>query len=498
MRRAPDWLARRARLSGRAPALVDARTGSATTYAEWNRRANQTARWLESMGLQRGEGVAVLAANSELYLDVWFACGKLGAVLQPLNGRLPASVLEDLLGRTSPRVLLFDEGHQEKIPTLPAAKTSLAEMARQRSDLDDGDRAPRAELGDPWVYCATGGTTGRPKLAVLTHENVVWNAMGTAASWGLGPRHRALLNAPLFHTGGLNVFTAPLVWAGGASWVAPRFDADQVLELVDRGAITHFFGVPTMFLALQALPRFDRVDWSGVELVISGGAPCPDPVFQRFWSRGVPFKTGYGLTEAGPNNFWLPEEELREKPGDVGYPLMHVETRIVVEDEEVFESGVAGELELRGPHVISEYFADPEATRAALRPEGWLRTGDLAVRDSEGSHRIVGRKKDMYISGGENVYPAEVESVLYGYPGVTAAAVVGIPDPRWGEVGRAFVVLRAGETIEALQTWLVPRLADYQRPRSFVSVAALPTTGAGKVDKARLLREDPTIFAIRP
>ncbi|RME10045.1 MAG: long-chain fatty acid--CoA ligase, partial [Ardenticatenia bacterium] len=223
---------------------------------------------------------------------------------------------------------------------------------------------------------------------------------------------------------------------------------------------------------------------------ISGGAPCPRPVFERFFEKGVAFKTGYGLTEAGPNNFWLPPEDVQRKVGAVGFPLMHVETRIVADDGRDCEAGEVGELLIRGPHVIPGYWNRPDATASTI-VDGWLHTGDLAHCDEEGYTYIVGRKKDVIISGGENIYPAEVESVMLGHPAVSEAALIPVPDPKWGEVGRAVVVCRAGQslTAEALLAWLRERLAGYKVPKSVVFVDELPKTGAGKVDKQALVRQ---------
>lgn len=483
---APDWLARRAQLTGSDPALINAETGRVTTYTHWNARVNQTARWLQGLGVGAGARVALLAGNSETWLDVWFACGKLGAILQALNWRLPALSLKRLIDHAQPRLLLVDRSHASvgEAAANDTPTRQLAALEGERAGLSEGVLdGHRPTLEDPWVLCPTGGTTGLPKLAVLTHGNILWNAAGTAASWQLHAKSRALLNAPLFHTGGMNVFTAPLVWAGGASVVCDGFDAGQVLDHVARGAITCFFGVPTMFQVIQRHPRFASTDFSRLELVISGGAPCPSPVFDAFWDRGLDFKTGYGLTEAGPNNFWLPHDQVREKPGAVGYPLLHVEARLL--NEQGADSS-EGELLLRGPHVVPGYYQDPEATGEAIDEEGWLHTGDLARRDSEGSYTIFGRKKDMYISGGENVYPAEVESVLSAHPSVVEVAVVGRPDDKWGEVGHAFVVGMPSLSEEIIRSWIEGRLAKYQQPARYTFLDALPRTGAGKIDVGRL------------
>ncbi|MBN2472028.1 MAG: AMP-binding protein, partial [Anaerolineae bacterium] len=283
-------------------------------------------------------------------------------------------------------------------------------------------------------------------------------------------------------------FTLPLIHIGGASIVCKGFDADQVFDLIAGGGVTLYFGVPTMFIMLQQHARWAQADFSRLKLVISGGAPCPLPVFEKFWAKGVDFKTGYGLTEAGPNTFWLPAEDVRRKPGAVGFPLFHVDVRVVRPDGTPCGPDEPGELLIRGPHVTPGYWNNPQATAEAI-VDGWLRTGDLASRDSEGYYTIVGRLKDMIISGGENIYPAEVESVMHAHPVVAEAALIGVPDETWGEVGRAVVALAAGHSLTAdeLVEFLRGRLARYKVPKSVVFVDALPKTGAGKVDKSALV-----------
>jgi fatty-acyl-CoA synthase len=307
---------------------------------------------------------------------------------------------------------------------------------------------------------------------------------------GLTPDDVTILNSPLFHTGGLNVFTAPLVHIGGTSIVCRSFDVDQVFDLIRDASVTLYFGVPTMFISMQGHPRWPQADFSRLKLVISGGAPCPLPVFEKFWARGVDFKTGYGLTEAGPNTFWLPREDVRRKPGAVGFPLFHVDVKVVKEDGELCDVDTVGELLVRGPHVCAGYWNRPADTAHAFDADGWLHTGDLARRDAEGYYTIVGRSKDMIISGGENVYPAEVESVLHANPGVAEAALIAVPDERWGQVGRAIVIPQPGThlTPEELTAFCLERLARFKIPKSFVFVDALPKTAAGKIDK-KLLQE---------
>ncbi len=260
------------------------------------------------------------------------------------------------------------------------------------------------------MLCYTGGSTGAPRGVVQTHGGILWNAINTVASWDLGAGDTAIVNAPLFHTGGLHVCATPLVHAGGASILCRRFDPEQVFDLVAGGEATLLFGVPTMFVMLEQHARWGGADLSRLRLVIGGGAPVPARLFESFFARGVELRLGYGLTEAGPNNFWLPRELARAKPGSVGHPLLHVEARLVDDGGVIERADAVGELQLRGPHVMAGYFRDPEATATAMGQGGWLATGDLARRDGDGAYSIVGRRKEMFISGGENVHPAEVRS----------------------------------------------------------------------------------------
>ncbi len=497
-----DFLDKRANLTPGRLALRDAATGRELTYAAWNAAANRTANFLRSLGVGAGDRVAVYAGNCVEYLDVWMACAKAGAILQNLNWRLTARELAHLVNDAAPRVLVYSDEFAANVNALRSAAPGVRHFVPLGGAAGAGDpafslrdREPetfagRPELGPdaPWVICYTGGTTGLPKGAILTHLNMTWNSVNTVVSWGLGADDVALLNAPLFHTGGLNVFTLPLVHAGGASVVCKGFDVAQAFELIERGGVTVFFGVPTMFVLMQEHPAWARADFSRLKIVISGGAPCPRPVFEKFWDKGVDFKTGYGLTEAGPNTFWLPPEDVRRKPGSVGKPVFHVDAKVVGPEGAECPPGVAGELAVRGPHVSPGYWNDPAATAAAIR-DGWLHTGDLAERDAEGYYTIVGRLKDMIISGGENVYPAEVESAMHAHPAVAEAALVGRPDETWGEVGLAVVALKPGLALaEAdLLAFLRERLAKYKVPKAAVFVDELPKTGPGKIDKRALV-----------
>ncbi|MFN3596520.1 MAG: acyl-CoA synthetase [Rubricoccaceae bacterium] len=496
---APDWLAARARLSPERVGLVERATGRQTTFAAWHARARRTAALLHRLGVRAGDRVAVLAANRAEMLDLLFACGTLGAILHPLNGRLASPELQRVVAASQPRAFLHAAAFAETAAVLRAAlppgcvrlaldgsgdaDVAFAERAREAVREDLG---ATATCDTPWLIVNTGGTTGLPKGAVLTHGNLLANASGTVASWGLRDDDVAPLQLPLYHVGGFNVFCLPLVWIGGTTVLCTGFDADETFDLLP--SVTRYIGVPAMFAALQAHPRWPSADFSTLRLVISGGAPCPPAISRAFWDRGVLFRQGYGLTEATGNNFWLPDAEVRARPGSVGRPMLHVEARVVdPETGAACAPGQTGELLLRGPHVMAGYWQRPEATAEVLC-DGWLRTGDLARTDAEGFYTIVGRRKEMFISGGENVYPSEVEAALLAHPGVAEAAVVGVPDARWGEVGHAFVVPTPAVALsaEALEAFLAERLARYKRPAALTFVAALPRTPLGKIDKNAL------------
>jgi fatty-acyl-CoA synthase len=498
-----DWLARRAQLTPDRVALVDRTSGTETTYAQWNARANRTARLLQRLGVGKGDRVAVYASNCPQYLDLFWAAPKIGAVLQNLNWRLTVHELRCIVASGGPKVFIYGPQWREPARELAASFTRIEhvialdgpapgelELAERDAMNDRVEAPPALTLDDPWGIYYTGGTTGLPKGAILTHGNIAWNSVNTVTSWGLHAGHSAPLQLPFFHIGGPNIFMTPLVHVGGTTILCAGFDPEDTFDLVERAGITHYVGVPTMFQMLQEHPRWPTADFSRLELVISGGAPCPLPVMEKFWERGVDFKMGYGLTEASGNNFWLPPGEVRRKKGSVGYPNFHIDMKTIREDGSACGSHEAGELLIRGPHVFAGYWNDPAATAATLQG-GWLHTGDIAMRDEDGCYTVLGRSKEMFISGGENVYPAEIESVLLAHPGVSGAAVVGVPHETWGEVGRAFIVVEGHYDEAALRAFLAERLARYKLPRSIVVVDALPLTAIGKIDKKSLAAMEP-------
>jgi fatty-acyl-CoA synthase len=495
-----DWLEKRALLTPDRVGIVDWLSGEETTFEEWNARANRTANYLRSLGIDKGELVSVYSSNRMEYVDLFFACGKIGAILHNLNWRLTVHELAGILAEAPPQVLIYTEEWADNLdqlrPGLDSVRHFVAMDAPRGSDrsLSERDESspvlndrPNLHPDDPWGIYYTGGTTGLPKGAVMTHGNITWNSVNTVTTWGVTSDHVAALQLPFFHVGGPNIFLMPLVHVSGRTILCREFDLDQTFDLLDRGGITHYVGVPTMFQMIQQDPRWEAADFSKLALVISGGAHCPLPIMELFWDRGVDFKMGYGLTEATGNNFWLPQDRVREKIGSVGIPVFHADMKIIAEDGTTLGPNEEGELLIRGPHITPGYWMKPEATAETIK-DGWLHTGDMAMVDDDGCFTVLGRSKDMFISGGENVYPAEVESVMLSHPRVKEAALVGIPEEKWGEIGAAFLVVDSADDFseEEFLAFMGERVAKYKLPRSVVLLDELPLTAIGKIDKKLL------------
>jgi fatty-acyl-CoA synthase len=474
------WAETWARFRPEAEAVVDLGTGRRWTWRALHEEARAWAAWLHERGVGRGDVVALLAQNRGETLALLFACADLGAILFPMNWRLSPAELAWQLDHSGARVLLADA---ENTGRLPGAE-GLATPAPARAP------APvEVALSDPWVLMYTSGSSGRPKGALLTHRQLHWNALNTLLACDLRADDCTLTFAPLFHTGGLNSLTTPLLHRGGRVLLTPRLDVGEALRTIAAERVTLLMGVPTIFQMIADHPDFERTDLSSVRDALCGGAPLPMPLLERYAARGVPLRQGFGLTEVGPNCFSLPHADVRRKSGTVGQPIHHVAAKVVRDDGSECDPGEPGELLLKGPAVFGGYWRDPVATAAAV-VDGWFRTGDVLSRDEQGYFTVRGRKKEMYISGGENVYPAEIEALLVECPGVALAAVVGVPDPRWGEVGHAFVEARPGQSLsaEAVRAFLEGRLARFKLPKHIAVLDELPRTGSGKIDKQRLQR----------
>jgi len=490
-----NWLGMHARFRPRAEALVQVGGGEAAarrlTYGEAYDRSLRWAGRLRAEGVGPGDRVAVLAHNTVETFVLLFACAELGAVLVPLNWRLTAPELRYQLERTAPRAVLGDStflGVLRSVrSTLPALPAPLL--------LDDDPAAAPAEgpgsgLDAPWVILFTSGSTGNPKGALLSHGQLHWNAVNTVLACDLTQADSTLTFTPLFHTGGLNCLSSPLLHRGGRVVVTRGFAAAEALRLIPGERITTLMGVPTIFQLMAEQPGFAAADLGSVRDALCGGAPLSVPLLRTYLARGIPLRQGFGLTEVGPNCFSMPAADAERKAGSVGMPIHHVDARLVRADGAECGADEPGELVLGGPAVCSGYWQDPDATAKALRG-GWFHTGDVLSRDAEGFFWVRGRIKEMFISGGENVYPAEVEAALLQCGGVREAAVVGVPDARWGEVGAAWVTVdaSAGDPAEVAARVLAElrdRVAKYKVPKTLRIEPALPRTASGKVDKPAL------------
>ncbi len=452
------------------------------SYRELDRLATGWAEKLEGMGVGPGDRVSLLAPPGPRSVALLLGCLKVGAALVPHNLRATPSEIAGQLERIQPRLLLQDPSVQppEGLPF----PTAPFDDPPPGGEGGKGRTPPQWET--PALILFTGGSTGTPKGAVLSLRQLLTNSVQTIVTWRLGPQDSTLVVYPLFHTGGWNVLTLPLLVAGGHVALLPRWDPARALSVLERPGVTVFSAVPSMLGDLASLPEFSSARFPTLRWVKSGGGTSPPWVVDAFRSKGVPFYQGYGLTEAGPNLFYSDPEDLSH-PTTVGRPGLFSDLRLV---DEKGDDANAGELLVAGPLLFSGYHGDPEETRAT-RVGAYFRTGDILRRDGEGFFYFVGRRKLMYKSGGENVYPTEVEDALESHPSIAEAAVVGVPDPKWGEAGLAFYRSASPLPDDEIREFLRSRLAHYKVPREFLRVPAIPRTPAGKKDYPRLLREVP-------
>ncbi|MBI4788542.1 MAG: long-chain fatty acid--CoA ligase [Chloroflexi bacterium] len=504
-----DYLGRRAIYSPDKLAIVD--TGKEPewrlTYRQMNERANRFASWLRSAGVGKGDRVAIFARDGVEHLDCFFACSKLGAIHTALNWRLHWREAQAIVQNTTPKVLIFSDDFKDGVAELKTAITNyklpilnclhiegngISGSRHFESTLQSSDASPvtceSLEAEDIAALIFTGGTTGLPKAAQVSHRMIAWNTLNTVIH---DVAHDDIyLNVfPMFHTGGLFVYTLPQVIFGGTTILLREFKGAKILEIIEREKVTIFGGVPTMYQMLTQAENWATADLSSLRFCTSGGAPLPVPLVEKYTAeKDVRFKQGFGMTEFGPGLFALAPEDAIRKAGSIGRPNFFVDARIVDEANRPLGPNEIGELVLKGPSYSSGYFNNPDSSAAVVDAEGWFHTGDLAKYDEERYFYIVDRKKDMFLSGGENVYPVEIEKALYQHPAVHMCAVIGVPDAKWGEVGKAIVVLKPGThaTEEEMLKFLTERLAKYKVPRSVVFVDALPISSAGKISKREL------------
>lgn len=488
-----SWPARRIRMTPDKLVFSDA-TGE-VTYAQFDDRVTRLAHGLRALGVQRGDRVAYLGPNATSFAEALFATARLGAVYLPMNTRLSPPETAYILGDAEPKLVIWAPPHGELVDApeirdlgipLVAVAPRTPEERSYASLFATGDVERIDEsvsLDDLMMIQYTSGTSGRPKGVMLTHGNVTWNTYNTLIDADLTSNEVALISAPLFHTAALDQQLMTIFVKGGTMLLEPTWDPDRVLQLIEKHRITMLFGVTTMYLSLLQAPAWESSDLSSLSTLMCGGAPVPEMLLRDYAKRGLIIAQAYGMTESAPGATYLRTGRALEKIGSAGTSCYWTDVRVV--DGAFADSpvGEAGEILIQGPNVTPGYWRNPEATASTFVEDGWLRSGDLAKKDADGFIYIVDRLKDMIISGGENVYPAEVEAAIYENDAVAECAVIGVPDPKWGELGRAVVVLKPGRTAtpESILSGLDGILARYKIPRSAVIVDELPHNASGKL-----------------
>ncbi|WP_369046296.1 o-succinylbenzoate--CoA ligase [Sinomonas sp. P10A9] len=508
-----SWLHRRRPKSGPKVALVAGERE--ISYDELSERADRLANALRRRGVARGDRVAYLGENDPAFVETFFAAGLLGAIFIPLNTRLAAPELQYQLQDSGAR-LLVNGSALEALAAAAAEDTGV----RNRLVVGQAEPAPTAQAGlavergielyeqalaaapaevidetvthdDGALILYTSGTTGRPKGALLTHGNITWNCINVITDMDVNRNDVALMISPLFHVASLDMGLLPMLLKGATVVLESRFEPGQVLRTIQERGVTSLNGVPTTFQMLCEHPDWDATDLSSLDKLTCGGSAVPVRVLEAYEGRGLGFSNGYGMTETAPGATTLPVWRSKEKAGSSGLPQFFTDIRIADPLGQVLAPGEVGEIQIAGPNVIKEYWNRTDATRESYADGIWFKSGDMGYRDEEGFLFVSDRLKDMIISGGENIYPAEVEAVIVELDAVASVAVIGVPDDKWGEVPRAIVTLREGTSLTeaSVRAHLDGRLARYKIPKSVVFVTEMPRTASGKIRKAELRRQ---------
>lgn len=508
---ASDWVAFHADRTPDKIALIDQHTGQELSYFALNQRASQLATVMrDNWDAKAGDRLAILAKNSAEYFVFQQACIKLGAMMLPLNWRLAVPELVFICNNAEALGIIYDNCFADSIPEL-LAETSLEYCLRITQNEIPSDTMPSYEdaiesassdvvmnpqttHATPMTIMYTSGTTGHPKGVIITHGMTFWNAINISVPTGLNCNSVQYIVLPLFHTGGLNLYANPLFHYGGTSIIAREFEPELALKtLADPNlSVTHVFGVPAIYLFLSQHPDFETTDLSHIESWGCGGAPMPASLLSTYAKRGIIVQLGFGMTETSPTVFLIAKRRAIAKPTSVGKPLLHTRVRIVNDNFEDVPIGEVGEVIISGANITPEYWRRPDANEQnfTIDEHGnrWLHSGDAGMIDDEGCIYIVDRYKDMYISGGENVYPAEVEQVIFQLESIADVAVIGVSHERWGETGKAIIVPKTGQNISSEQViqHCKNNLATFKVPQSVEFIEELPRNAAGKVLKREL------------
>lgn len=469
------------------------------SYEQFNQRTNALIHYLtKELKLQKGERIAVYSKNRAEYVMLFLACMKSGLILVPLNFRLMPRELDILIKDAEPSLFFFEKEFAEQVTKLE----TLAQI-KQHKNIEDitvflnGEVGPAdyepengTDIKDIIMILYTAGTTGLSKGVIINHEMLFWNAINTGLRLDLNSFDHTQSYAPFFHTGGWNVLFTPFLLHGGSHTLLQSFDAEQIIRLMEKERSTILFGVPTMLQMMSDLDYFREADLSSVRYAIVGGAPMPIPLINIWHQKGIFIRQGFGLTEVGPNCFSLHQDDAIRKKGSIGFPNFYIDAKVTRENGSECVANEVGELWLKSPVVTPGYWRKEKETSESITG-GYFHTGDLVRKDEDGYFFVVDRKKNMFISGGENVYPAEIEAFIYTNPAVKEVAVIGVEDEKWGEVGKAYVVVKKESTLtgEEVIAWCKGNLAKYKIPKYVEITGEIPKTEAGKVNKKQLLKQ---------
>jgi fatty-acyl-CoA synthase len=466
-------------------------------FSEFNNIADSLSGYLtRELKLQPGQRIAFYSKNRAEYVLFLMACIKTGCILVPLNFRLTPREIDILLKDAEPDLLVYEKEFEDQVLKLQSLHN--IKQKKQVEDFavfltDDSVKTPFVPQklfneNEIVMILYTAGTTGLPKGVKISHRMLFWNAVNTCLRLDITSNDHTQSYAPFFHTGGWNVLFTPFLFHGASHTILQSFNAELILKLIEKEKSTILFGVPTMLQMISDLPDFEKADLSSVRYAIVGGAPMPIPLINKWHNKGIFIRQGYGLTEVGPNCYSLHQDDAIRKIGSIGLPNFYFETKIINEQGNTCANNQIGELWLRSPVVTDGYWKNDEETAKCIT-DGFFHTGDLVKKDDEGYFYVVDRKKNMFISGGENVYPAEIEKFLYTNDSVKEVAVVGVPDEKWGESGKAFVVLKdnASLTEADIIEFCKGNLAKYKIPKYVHFLKELPKTEAGKINKIILM-----------
>ena len=491
-----DWLAKWAKYTPNRMFLREHEIEMEWTYSDFNQRANSLANFfIDELKIKKGDRVAVYSKNRSEYVLLLIACIKTGAILVPLNFRLTPRELDVLIHDAEPQLFIYESEYQNEVEKLESLsktpiKKTIDEITPFLNKPITNHQQPITQLDqeDPVMILYTAGTTGLSKGAIVNHRTLFWNSLNTALRLDLTTEDHTQSFAPFFHTGGWNVLFTPFLHHGASHTLLTKFDADLILQLMEKERATILFGVPTMLQMMADSPLFKKVDLSSVRYAVVGGAPMPIPLINIWHEKGVYIRQGYGLTEVGPNVFSLHQDDAIRKRGSIGFPNFYFDVKVVDDNENELGVNEVGELWLKSPVVTPGYWRKPEETAKAIT-DGWFHTGDMVMKDEEGYFYVVDRKKNMFISGGENIYPAEIERFLLTHPAIKETAVIGVPNEKWGEVGKAYLVLNEGEKISEIEIadFCKGKLAKFKTPKYFEIIKEIPKNEAGKIDKKKLL-----------